>query len=169
MTASGIIRLSGYELAAHFEDDLIVIRKYEGAPVFTVVYYDGGQKYHYIKRFQAEASEKEGRFYDEHPKSKFVMLSENDFPRLEIRFGGKFKKRTPEVIEVDDFIAVKGIKAKGKRLSNLEIASVAELEPLRFKHTKEPLPEPPPEESDPGSDKPDVHDGGDKGEQMSLF
>ena len=64
--------------------------------VFTVVYYDGEQKYHYIKRFQAEATEKPARYFDEHPKSRFVLLSENDFPRLEIKFGGKHKKREPK-------------------------------------------------------------------------
>ncbi len=55
------------------------------------------------------------------------------FPRLEIKFGGKHKKRDPEVIDAADFIAEKSYKAKGKRLTVLEVASITELKPLRFK------------------------------------
>ena len=61
-------------------------------------------------------TEKPVRYFEEHPKSKFMLLSENDFPRLEIKFGGKHKKRDPEVIEAADFIAEKSYKAKGKDL-----------------------------------------------------
>ena len=142
MTRSGEMRLSGHELTAHFEEDWILIRKYEHNMVFTVVYYDGEQKYYYIKRFQAEVTEKPVRYFEEHPKSKFMLLSENDFPRLEIKFGGKHKKRDPEVIEAADFIAEKSYKAKGKRLTVLEVATITELKPMRFKEDMPVTPEP---------------------------
>jgi topoisomerase IV subunit A len=170
LTRSGEIRLSGSELTAHFEEDLLIIRKFDPALLFTAVYYDGEHKHHYIKRFHAEALEKPSRYFDERPKSKLMLLSENDFPRLELKFGGKHKKREPEILEAADFIAVKGFKAKGKRLSHYEVAAVNELEPLRFKEDL------PPEPVAEISDEP-VHDdteprqpeGGDTGEQMSLF
>ena len=129
------MRLSGYELSAHFEEDVLVIRKYAASKnIFTVVYYDGEQKYHYIKRFQPEASEKPARFVEEHPEDQdSYLFRKMNFPRLEIKFGGKHKKREPEIIDAEDFIAIKSIKAKGKRLSNYEVASVTELEPVRFK------------------------------------
>jgi topoisomerase-4 subunit A len=170
LTQSGVIRVSGYEISTHFEEDLLIIRKFDPALLFTAVYYDGEQKYHYIKRFHPEITEKPARFFDEHPKSRFVLLSENNFPRLEIRFGGKYKKRPPETIEVTDFIAVKGFKAKGKRLSNYEIAAVTELEPLRFKE----LPVAPATPQTPiipeiEAEKPAQPEGGDTAEQMSLF
>jgi topoisomerase-4 subunit A len=170
MTQSGIIRLSGCELSTHFEEDLLIIRKYEKASLFTVVYYDGMQKVHYIKRFQAEANEKPSRFIDEHPKNRFILLTENEFPRLEIKYGGKHKKKTPEIIEVADFIAIRNIKAKGKRLSNLEVASVTELKPLRLKEKSGVIP--PTTIGDdpiPKDGKHDPVDGVDQGEQMSLF
>jgi topoisomerase-4 subunit A len=169
MTQSGIIRLSGPELSTHFEEDVLIIRRFNTSALFTAVYYDGENKYHYLKRFQAEASEKAATFIDEHPKSKLVLLSENDYPRFEIKFGGKHKKRDPEIIEAADFIAVKSVKAKGKRLSNYEVASVTELEPLRFKEAEAPPVEPAPEISDPIDEKPSLPEGGDIGEQMSLF
>jgi len=59
-------------------------------------------------------------------------LSEQYHPRVEIRFGGQHRKRNPEVIELSDFIAVKGWKAKGNRLTAYEVKEIVELEPLRF-------------------------------------
>jgi topoisomerase-4 subunit A len=170
MTRAGEMRLSGYELTTHFEEDWLVIRKYMPGPVFTVVYYDGGQKYHYIKRFQAEAMEKSSRYFEEHPKSKFILLSENDFPRLEIKFGGKHKKKDPVIIEVADFIGIKGFRAKGKRLSNYEVAVVNELEPLRFKQEipGSQVPDSP-DGSATAGEEPGNPDGEDQGKQMSLF
>ncbi len=182
LTRGGELRLSGHELTAHFEEDLLVIQKFDPALIFTVVYYDGRQKYFYIKRFKAEATEKPARYFDDHPKSRLVLLSENDYPRLELKYGGKHKKRGPAEIDVAGFIAEKGFKAKGKRLSNLEIASVTELKPTRFKENVPSQPEYPEisetlppgesvdqEETGNGSDKPVQSDHGSNGEQMSLF
>jgi len=171
MTQSGIIRLSGYELSTHFEEDLLSIRKFDTSPVFTVVYYDGEQKHHYIKRFLAEATEKPARFIEEHSKTRFVLISEHDYPRLEIKFGGKHKKRETEIIEAADFIAIKSFKAKGKRLSNFEVAAVTELKPKRFKEKiVPPVSEPQlPKEKESKPAKQDLPDSGDTGGQMSLF
>jgi topoisomerase-4 subunit A len=114
--------------------------------------------------------EKQSRYFDDHPKSRLILLSENDYPRLEIKFGGKHKKRSPVIIEAADFIAVKGFKAKGKRLSNYEVATVTELEPIR---NKEEIPveevQQQPEEQLSVDEKPKTPDTGDSGEQMSLF
>ena len=168
LTQSGIMRLSGYEPTAHFEEDLLMIRKYDQSVVYTVVYYDGEHKYHYIKRFQPEASEKPLRYFDEHHKSKFILLSDKDYPRLEIKFGGAHKKRPSEVIEAADFIGVKSFKAKGKRLTTLEVACVNELEPLRFKPAAA-IPEPDAKQPETEPDKQDTPEGSDSAEQMSLF
>jgi topoisomerase-4 subunit A len=97
-------------------------------------------------------------------------LSVNDFPRLEIKFGGKHKKREPEVIDAADFIAEKSYKAKGKRLTTFEIASISELEPHRFKDDIPALPEPPVlPDKETADDKPAPPESGLNGEQMSLF
>jgi topoisomerase-4 subunit A len=188
LTRSGEMRLSGHELTAHFEEDLVIIQKFEQAKVFTVVYFDGGQKYFYIKRFKAEATEKPARYFDEHPKSRLVLLSEKDFPRLELKFGGKHKKRVPAEIDAADFIAEKSYKAKGKRLSNYEIASVTELKTIRFREEVPAQPEmsdvpetsdipetitphesTTPHEPEAVAEKPVLPGRGLNGEQMSLF
>ena len=142
-TRSGMVRLSSYDLTNHFEDDMLMLHKYAPGKVYSAVYYDGKHKYYYVKRFAPEPSEKPAPFIDEHPKSQLILLSDQYHPRVEIRFGGQHKKRNPEVIELSDFIAVKGWKAKGKRLTAYEVKEIVELEPLRFDPpVAESLPEP---------------------------
>jgi topoisomerase-4 subunit A len=171
ITRSGEMRLSTYELTAHFEEDLLLICKYHPALLFTVVYYNGEQKFYYIKRFHAESSDKPMRYFEEHPASRMILLSKELFPRIELKFGGKHKKRAPEILEAADFISIKGYKAKGKRLSQFEIASVTELEPLRFAaeiQVPEMSEDSPPEDIEI-TEESRLPEGGDKGEQMSLF
>ena len=58
-----------------------------------------------------------------------MRLTRVEYPRLEIRFGGKNKQRDPEIIEVAEFIAVKSFRAKGKRLTSYQVKHIEELEP----------------------------------------
>ncbi len=164
---SGTIRLSGFELSTHFEEDLLLIQKFEPSKVFTVVYFDGKQEAYCIKRFESRSIEKCGRYFDDHPKSRLVILSERDFPRLEIRFGGKHKQRPPEILEAVDIASVKSCKAKGRRLTTYEVMSVTELEPVRFavasNHQEVSLSAVEPEV------KEETQENTVNGEQMSLF
>ncbi|MBN1413800.1 MAG: DNA gyrase/topoisomerase IV subunit A [Bacteroidales bacterium] len=131
-TRSGLMRLSSFDLSNHFEDDLLMLHKFVPEKIYSAVYYDSKQKYYYVKRFAAEPSEKPSLFIDEHPKSYLVLLSGQNHPRVEIRFGGKHKNRKNEVIDLSEYIAVKGYKAKGKRLTHYEVKEIVELEPLNF-------------------------------------
>ena len=78
------------------------------------------------------------------------MLSGQVYPRIKVTFGGNDAFRDPMEIDAEQFIAVKGFKAKGKRISTWQIESIEELEPLRY-----------PEEPEEPSDNPD--DSGDDG------
>jgi hypothetical protein len=130
-----------------------MLHKYAPEKIYSAVYYDGKQKYYYVKRFAADPSEKPSPFIDEHSRSYLVLLSEQVHPRVEIRFGGKHKNRKNEVIDLSEFIAVKGYKAKGKRLTNYEVKEIVELEPINFQSlVAEPVPEP---EDRPVQEKPD--------------
>jgi len=130
---SGICSTYKPDLTTHFDDGIISISKYDDKKVYTAVYYDQDQKYHYIKRFLADVNGKPQYYLPEDSPSEFVHLTAVDYPRLLIYFSGKNKTRDPEEIDVESFIAVKGFKAKGKRLSNYEIKKVEELEPVRIK------------------------------------
>lgn len=138
-TRSGYCRTTSYDLTNHFEDDLIRIEKYTPAKVLSAVYYDASQKFYYLKRFPAEAGEKATRFIDEHEASHVVLLLDAPLPRIEVRFGGKDKYRPPMVVNVADFIGIKSIKAKGKRLTNHKVDEIIELEPLPPPPSPEPV------------------------------
>jgi topoisomerase-4 subunit A len=130
VTKSGNYRLASFDLSGHFEDDSFIIEKYNTEKIFSAVYFDADQDYYYVKRFQFEPNDRPTSFIGENPESKLVRITEFDFPRLEIKFGGKNKGRDPEIIEVADFIGVKSFRAKGKRLSTYEVSVIKELEPL---------------------------------------
>ncbi|NOZ46714.1 MAG: DNA gyrase/topoisomerase IV subunit A [Chlorobi bacterium] len=130
ITKSGTFRLSSFELSNHYEDDILIIEKYKPGKVISTVYFDGNQKLYYLKRFDIEPTEKSVSFIGDDPLNHLVELSDDKYPRVEIKFGGKNKGRENEIVNVDEFISVKSYKAKGKRLSNYEIAKIIPLEPV---------------------------------------
>lgn len=130
VTKGGYYRTSGTDLSLHFEDDLLLIEKYRESKVFAAVYWDAEQGFYYVKRFIFEESDRLQCFIADTEGSKFVSLTEVEYPRLEISFGGKNEGRRNEIIEVANFIGVKSFRAKGKRLSNYSVTDIRELEPV---------------------------------------
>ena len=85
--------------------------------MWTAVLYDADQQgYPYIKRFCFEASSRKQNYLGENKNNRLILLTDEYYPRLEVVFGGHDKFREPLVVDADEFIAVKGFKAKGKRL-----------------------------------------------------
>lgn len=164
VTKSGFYHLTSYDLSTHFEDDVLLVEKFIPSKVFTAVYYDGEQKSYYLKRFIFEANSNMTNFTAEEDGSKLVCISGHQHPRFEIKFGGAHKTRPGEVISAEEFITVKGVKAKGKRLTTFVVATITELEPL--------IPDEDYSESTENSDNPDsLNIGEDAGEdppQMTL-
>ncbi len=130
ITKNGYFRHAGFDLSGHFEDNILIIEKFRPGKVYSAIYYDAELKYHYVKRFMIEESEKPQCFISEHPESKLVSISELEYPRFEIQFGGKHKDRDNEIIEVAEFIGVKSYKAKGRRMTNYVVDDVHEIEPV---------------------------------------
>lgn len=88
-----------------------------------------------------------------------ILITDTVFPRIKVTFGGINKDKEPLIIDVDEFIGVKGLKAKGKRIHTWEISKIEEIEPIRF-------PEPPKEEE---SENEEPLDDEEENGQMSLF
>ncbi|HOF20307.1 MAG TPA: DNA gyrase/topoisomerase IV subunit A, partial [Bacteroidales bacterium] len=130
ITKNGYFRNTGFDLSNHFEDNILIIEKFRPGKVYSAIYYDGELKYHYIKRFMIEESEKPLLFISEHPDSRLISLTEVEYPRFEISFGGKHRNRENEIIEVAEFIGVKSHRAKGRRLTNYMVDNVLEIEPV---------------------------------------
>jgi len=148
---NGYFRITGFDLSNHFEDNILIIEKYKPGKVYSVIYWDAEQSFYYLKRFTIEETEKPLCFVNEHPESKLISITEVQYPRFELHFGGKHKDRENEIIEVAEFIGVKSYKAKGKRLTNYMVDDISEIEPVVKHETPLPgeapgedLPQPPP-------------------------
>lgn len=129
---NGEFYTSNFDLSNHYEDNILIIEKFDSNKVWTAALYDADQKYPYLKRFQLEAGSRKQSFLGENPKSRLLLLTDETYPRIEVVFGGKESFREPLVIDAEEFIGVKGFKAKGKRISTFEIETINELEPNRF-------------------------------------
>lgn len=140
ITKDGEYYTSSYSDANHYDDNILRIEKFNPDKVWTLALYDAALRYPYLKRFTFEPSAKPQRFVGNEPESKILLLTDTPFPRIEVAFGGADAVRPPVIIEAEEFIGVKGFKAKGKRISNYTLGEITELEPTRF-------PEPPNEET----------------------
>ncbi|MBR2244427.1 MAG: DNA gyrase/topoisomerase IV subunit A [Prevotella sp.] len=130
---NGDYYLSGFDVNVHFEDNIALLEKYEAEKVWSCVLYDAdNQGYPYVKRFLMEASKKKQNYLGENPNSQQLLLTDQVYPRILVTYGGADEFRGSEEIDVEQFIAVKGYKAKGKRLTTNQTESIVELEPLRF-------------------------------------
>ena len=134
---NGDFYTSNFDLSNHYEDSILVIEKYNPNKVWTAALFDGDQKYYYLKRFQLESSNRKQNFLGDNSKSRLMLLTDEAYPRIEVVFGGHDAFREALVLDADEFIGVKGFKAKGKRISTYDVDTINELEPTRF-----PTPEP---------------------------
>jgi topoisomerase-4 subunit A len=146
ITKNGYFRITGFDLSNHFEDNILIIEKFRPGKVYSVIYWDADQKFYYVKRFIIEESEKPQCFINENPESKLISLTEVEYPRFEIHFGGKHKSRDNEIIEVAEFIGVKSYKAKGKRMTSYMVENIQEIEPIIKKEVEITMEEIPDEE-----------------------
>ncbi len=133
---SGYYRLLSFDLSNHFDEDMIIIEKYNPEKVISVVYYDGEIQKPYVKRFQIEESDKKQDFLGEHPDSVVYAVSNDWLPQAQIIYDDikNGKHFDDEIVLLADFIAAKGFKAKGKRLSNHFVKEVIMLEPLPYEN-----------------------------------
>lgn len=101
--------------------------------MWSCVLFDAdNQGYPYVKRFLMEASKRKQNYLGENPSSQQILLTDTVYPRLQVTYGGNDEFRGKEEIDVEQFISVKGFKAKGKRLTTWQVESIEELEPTRF-------------------------------------
>ena len=129
ITRNGEFYTTSSEATNHYDDDILHIMKYDGEKVWTAIVDDADQGYVYIKRFTLEDKANKQRFTGDNAESKLLLLSGERYPRFEVKFGGDDAEREPLVIDAEEFIGVKSIHAKGKRVSNYKVDTVAELEP----------------------------------------
>ncbi len=165
---SAVYRTTNFDLANHYDDDLVELRKYNPQAILTVLY-RSADGYPYLKRFIPEPADRKTPFLDD-DGSSLLSFSFDYYPRLEVVYNPESgKKIASEIIEVEDFIGVKGIKAKGKRVTTFAVDTYNWLTPLK----PDPEPSDEPEDTEPNDDSEssEINDrmGYAEGTQTQLF
>ena len=141
-TSGGRYYTTGFDTGHHFPTNTLRVEKYDPHRIYSAAYFDGESRYHYLKRFMAEVSDNKMQPFidDENSRSHLDGLCADHYPQLEVTYGGAHKNRPADHIDVEQFIGVKSHRAKGKRITTYEVASLRFIEPLRPDPT-EPDPE----------------------------
>ncbi len=130
------------ELTTHFDEDMIVLEKWNPKKPISTIYYDGEKERYFIKRFLVENENKEEIFITEHEKSQLEIVSTDWRPVAEVVFTKvKGIQKENQTIDLEQFIAVKGIKALGNQLTTDKLKQVNLLESLPFEEPVEKVPE----------------------------
>ena len=150
---TGEFYTTNFDVSNHYENNVSIVEKFDGNKVWTAALYDADQQnYPYLKRFCFESTARKQNYLGENKATQLILLTDEYYPRLEVIFGGHDGFRDPMVIDADEFIAVKGFKAKGKRITTYTVETINELEPTRF-------PEPPaPDKEEENEEEPEILD-----------
>ena len=128
--SSGQMRVMGYDLSSHFEENPLILKKLKEGTVITAVYFDASQGFHYIKRFEPEANGKMIGFIGDDNGNQLLLITKDKSPRLLVKYPPSDRRqKDEEEIDVAEFIAVKSHKARGKRVSATKILDMQWLEP----------------------------------------
>ena len=120
-----------FDLSNRYQGDLLKIEKLDVGKTYTALYYDKAVGAFYVKRFAFEVSDNTPvSFISEAKGSYLVELSDDKHPQFEITFGGKHEHREAELVDAEEFIGKKGIQAKGKKVSAMDVKSVKFGEPM---------------------------------------
>ena len=137
ITKEGEYYTTSFDLTAHFEDNIYIIEKWNPDKVWSLIQWNGEQNYYYGKRFRLEdANAKVQSLIGDDKSSRMTLLSDRSEALFKITFADD--KKEPLELLMADFIDEKSPKAKGKRISTLEISKIEDITP-------EPEPEPEPE------------------------
>lgn len=127
---SGEFYMSNFDANNHYENNIFRIEKFDAAKVWSAVVREADQgNIPYIKRFVFEMSKRKQSYIGENLKNQLLLLTDTPRPRLRLIFGGNDAFRGAQEINVNEFAIIKGFKARGKRLTTFELASLEEMEP----------------------------------------
>ncbi|HBZ33914.1 MAG TPA: DNA gyrase/topoisomerase IV subunit A, partial [Bacteroidales bacterium] len=120
---------SNFDITNHYDDGILVIEKYRANKVWTAALWDADQGYYYGKRFTIDKSNKPQNLLGENKDSRLVVINSRMHPLLQITFADSDAWRQPEEMDMNLFIAVKSLKAKGKRLTTYKVEKITDISP----------------------------------------
>ncbi len=142
ISQTGKLKVITPELSTHFDEDMVVLEKWHSKKPISAIYYDGEKERYYVKRFLVETEGKEETFITEHPKSQLEIVSTDYRPMAELVFTKvKGTQKENQTVDIENFIAVKGLKALGNQLTTDKLKQVNLLEALPYEEPEEVIPE----------------------------
>ena len=130
---NGILELKSFDISTHFDDNMIIIEKHIPKKPISVVYFDGKKENFFVKRFLIENLSQKFMFISDHKNSFLEIVSTDWRPQIEINYKKeKGKDRKKDIVNLEEFISIKGPKSFGNRLSANKINSIKLLEPLEY-------------------------------------
>ena len=138
ITKEGVVKTIIPELSLHFENNIAVMEKWVPEKPISVIYYDGEKERVFVKRFVVENENREELVITEHPKSQLLFVSADWRPMAEVVFTKeKGKEKENLIVNLEEFISVKGIKALGNQLTTDKVKTVNTLESLPYEEPQE--------------------------------
>ena len=138
ITKEGVVKTIIPELSLHFENNIAVMEKWVPEKPISVIYYDGEKERVFVKRFVVENENREELVITEHPKSQLLFVSADWRPMAEVVFTKeKGKEKENLIVNLEEFISVKGIKALGNQLTTDKVKTVNPLESLPYEEPQE--------------------------------
>ena len=128
---NGTYYTTSSDLSSKYQGELLRIEKLDSSKVWTALYYDAEAKSFYVKRFSFDVSDNNPINFVGEGKNYLVEITDEPYACFEVSFQGKWEHRLPETFDAEEFIAKKGIGAKGKKVHSLDVKSVRFVEPLR--------------------------------------
>ena len=126
ITRDGEYFTSTYSDTNHYKDNILRIDKFDPHKIWTLALFDKGLGYPYLKRFRFEPSARPQRFVGGDEGGDILLLTSTPSPILTLHFGGADADRPEVTIDAAEFIAEKSYKAKGKRLTQFQLADITE-------------------------------------------
>ena len=140
---NGEFYITNFDANNHYEPNILRLEKWDDRKVWTAVLHDADNSgLPYLKRFAMDATKRHQNFLGENPDSRLILLTDVAYPRILVTYGGADALRPQEEIDAESFVGQKSFKAKGKRLTNLAVERIEELEPLRHPDPEEQAEEP---------------------------
>ncbi len=127
---SGTYRMTGIDLITKFDEDMILIEKWNPEKPISAIYFDPEKENLYVKRFLAEESDRPVNFTSEEDGARLDFVSTDWLPRVTLKFDQRSNQRDDEIVELAEFINLKGVKALGNRLTKYKLKSIDPMQPL---------------------------------------
>lgn len=122
---------TSYDMSNRYQGDLLRIEKYDENKIYAALYFDGPSKQFYIKRFSFPVNDNAPASFIPEGKGTYLAdFSADKHPQFMVTFTGRQEHREPEKFDAEEFIAKKGITAKGNRCHRYDVLKVEFIEAL---------------------------------------